>query len=74
MSIQYLSNEKGQVTAVQLLIEEWEKINRLYPNIDNIDFSLPEWHREILDDRLEAIAKNQGKIKPIGELFTELEK
>lgn len=26
MSIQYLSNENGQVTAVQLPIEDWEKI------------------------------------------------
>lgn len=74
MSIQYLSNENGQVTAVQLPIEEWEKIKIIYPNIDTVDFSLPEWHKEILDNRLQAIAKNSTRIKPISALISELEK
>lgn len=74
MSIQYLSNENGQVTAVQLPIEEWEKLKIMYPNIDTVDFSLPEWHKEILDKRLRAIAKDSTRIKPISELMSELEK
>jgi len=59
MSIQYLSNENGQVTAVQVPIEEWEKIKRLYPNLETIDFSLPEWHREILDSRLDVMSRER---------------
>lgn len=74
MSIQYLSNENGQVTAVQLPIEEWEKIKSIYPNIDSIDFSLPEWHKEVLDSRLKAIVDNPERLKPISELMTELDK
>ena len=74
MSIQYLSNENGQVTAVQLPIEDWEKIKSLYPNVDNIDFSLPEWHKEILDKRLQAIVEDPKRIKPISELMSELDK
>jgi len=34
MSVQYLSNEKGQVTAVQLPIEEWEFIKIKYPDVN----------------------------------------
>jgi len=74
MSIQYLSNENGQITAVQLSIEDWEKIKSVYPNIDNIDFSLPQWHKEILDQRLQAIVEDQKRIKPISKLMSELDK
>lgn len=74
MSIQYLSNENGQVTAVQLPIEEWEKIKSIYPNVDSIDFSLPEWHKVIIDSRLQAIQDNPERIKPISELMKELDK
>ncbi|GGE68181.1 addiction module component CHP02574 family protein [Agrobacterium tumefaciens] len=74
MSIQYLSNEQGQITAVQLPIEDWEKIKNLYPNVESIDFSLPEWHKEILDARLQAIVKDSSRIAPISELLNELDK
>ncbi|TKC02333.1 addiction module protein [Pedobacter cryotolerans] len=74
MNIQYLSNENGLVTAVQLPIEEWEKIKSIYPNVDSVDFSLPEWHKEILDSRLQAIEDNPERVKPISELMSELDK
>ena len=46
----------------------------LYPNVDSIDFSLPEWHKEVLDSRLKAIVDNPERLKPISELMTELDK
>jgi Putative addiction module component len=73
MSIQYLSDEKGQVTAVQLPIEEWEMIKSKYPEIDHLDFKLPEWHKEIIDSRLLAIENNPERIRPISELLNELD-
>ena len=74
MSIQYLSNENGQVTAVQFPIEEWEKLKKIYPDIDAFDFSLPEWQKEILDKRMQVLTDEPGRIKPLSELMTELEK
>lgn len=73
MSIQYLSDEKGQVTAVQLPIEEWEMIKSKYPEIDHLDFKLPEWHKEIIDSRLLAIENNSERIRPVSELLNELD-
>ena len=49
MGVQYLSNKKGQITAVQVPIEQWEKIKRKYPEIDNIDSEVPDWHKDIID-------------------------
>jgi hypothetical protein len=74
MSVQYLSNEKGQVTAVQLPIEDWELIKIKYPGIDHLDSSLPEWHKEIIDLRLDALEKNPELIRPVSELLEELDK
>ncbi len=74
MSVQYLSNEKGQVTAVQVPIKEWEIIKNKYPDIDNIDSKLPQWHKEIIDARLAAIESSPERIRPISELMDELDK
>ncbi len=73
MSVQYLSNEKGQITAVQVPIEEWEMIKNKYPDIDHIDSKLPQWHQEIIDDRLDALKNHPELIKPISELMNELD-
>lgn len=29
MNVQYVSNEKGQIVAVQLPIKEWERIKKI---------------------------------------------
>ncbi len=74
MSIQYVSNEKGKVTAVQLPIKEWERIKKQYPDIENIDAELPDWQKSLLDERLDAIAKDRHKVRPIEGLLAELDR
>jgi hypothetical protein len=74
MSVQYLSDEKGHVTAVQLPIKEWEMIKTKYPGVDHLDSKLPQWHKELIDARLDAIEKNPALIRPISELLDELDK
>jgi len=74
MSIQYLSNEKGQVTAVQVPIKEWEMIKNKYPDIDRIASQLPQWHKEIKDTRLEDLKNNPERLRPISDLMEELDK
>jgi len=74
MSIQYLSDEHGQITAVQLSIEEWEKIKNRYPEVESFDISLPEWHKEILDTRLQSLSEDSNKTQPLSLLIKELDR
>jgi len=74
MSVQYLSDEKGHITAVQLPIEEWEIMKTKYPDISHLDTELPEWQKNIIDARLDDLKNNPGRIRPISELFEELDK
>ena len=72
MSVQYLSNKDGQITAVQVPINEWELIKSKYPDIES-NLSLPEWQKELIDNRLESIKKNPERLKQIAGLFKTYE-
>ena len=74
MSVQYLSNEKGHITAVQVPIKEWEMIKSKYPDIDGIGSALAQWQKDIIDARLDDLQKNPDRIRPISELMEELDK
>ncbi|HUH32955.1 MAG TPA: hypothetical protein VLZ28_03325 [Daejeonella sp.] len=74
MSVQYLSNSKEQITGVQVQIEQWERIKRKYPDVDQIDSEVPEWHNEIIDSRLGAVKIEPGQVRPISDLFDELDR
>jgi hypothetical protein len=73
MSVQYLSNKSGQITAVQVSISEWELIKSKYPDIES-NMSLPEWQIELIDKRLASIKENPASVKPITELLEELDR
>jgi hypothetical protein len=74
MNVQYLSDEKGQITAVQVPIKEWEMIKTKYPEVDYIDSQLPQWQKNLIDARLADLKNNPDRIRPISELFEELDK
>lgn len=71
MNVQYVSDKKGQIVAVQLPIKEWERIKDKYPNVDHIDEKLPKWHKDVIDDRLNAIQNEPSRIRPVSELMKE---
>lgn len=74
MSVQYLSDEKGHVIAVQVPIKEWEMIKSKYPDVIDINVELPQWQKDIIDARLRDLQDNPDRIKAISELFEELDK
>ncbi|MEO6151312.1 MAG: addiction module protein [Mucilaginibacter sp.] len=73
MNVQYLSNDEGKITAVQLPIKDWERLRNVYPNIDNIDSPLPDWQKELLDKRLQSIEEHPERLKPISGLIELLD-
>ncbi|HEY8784412.1 MAG TPA: addiction module protein [Mucilaginibacter sp.] len=74
MNVQYLSDEKGQITAVQVPIKKWEMIKTKYPEVGHIDSQLPQWQKNLIDARLADLKNNPDRIRPISELFEELDK
>jgi hypothetical protein len=74
MSLQYLSNEKGQIVAVQVPIKEWELLKSKYPDLNDADIALPDWQKELIDNRLNAIKENPGRVFSIDSLITELDR
>jgi len=54
-------------------MNDWDVIKTNYPDIENVDSEIPDWQKQLLDKRLETIANNSNSIKPIEELFTELD-
>lgn len=73
MRLQVIQDSNGKNTGVFITMEDWALIKTNYPDIDNLDTDIPSWQKQLLDKRLDTIAKNPNSIKPIDELFDELD-
>jgi hypothetical protein len=68
MIAQTIKDYNGVATGVFIPIESWNRIKQQYPDIENTENDLPQWQKDILDNRLAAI-DNPNKIKPVQELY-----
>ncbi len=55
-------------------MEDWNLIESTYPDINNLSKKLPQWQKDIIDTRLDAIAKDPQRLKPIENLFEAMSK
>lgn len=74
MKLQVLRDSKGNNAGVYIPSEEWTLIKQQYPDIEEISNDLPDWQKEIITARLELVAKNPERVKPIQGLFDSLSK
>jgi hypothetical protein len=74
MKLQVLHDSEGNNSGVYIPLHEWTLIKQQYPDIEEISNDIPDWQKEILTSRLESIAKNPERIKPIQGLFAALNK
>ena len=74
MSLQYLSDENGQVVAVQLPINEWEQLKRKYPDLEASNYMLLDWQKQLIDLRLQSISEDPSRLLPIDSLIEELDR
>lgn len=74
MKLQVLQDSLGNQTGVYVPMEDWTLIKNNYPDIENLEQDLPQWEKDLIDSRLDAIAKNPERLKPIEELFEELKR
>ncbi|REG91166.1 addiction module protein [Flavobacterium aquicola] len=74
MKLQVLHDSDGNNSGVYIPAQEWDLIKKQYPDIEEITDDIPDWQKEILSSRIEAISKNPEKVKPIKGLFDALDK
>jgi hypothetical protein len=74
MKLQVLHDNFGNQTGVYVPMEDWTLIKNNYPDIENLEQDLPQWEKDVIDSRLEAIAKNPERLKPIESLLEELKR
>ena len=72
MSLQYISDNSGHPTAVIIPIEDWNEIRHKHPDIESIEGELPQWQKDLIDSRLQLIKDRPERLRPIEELFEEL--
>jgi hypothetical protein len=74
MKLQVLQDNFGNQTGVYVPMEDWTLIKNNYPDIENLEQDLPQWEKDLIDSRLEAIAINPERLKPIEGLLEELKR
>jgi hypothetical protein len=69
MNVQYVTNGKGKPSGVFIPIEDWELIRKELASKSEI----PDWHKEILSERMVAYQSGKAKPKDAGTVLKELE-
>ena len=72
MELQYLHDTEGNKTGVFIPIEEWYSLKEKYIDLHDEElqnFEIPEWHKKILDERLEDYHKNPQNAKNFDDLL-----
>ena len=72
MKLQVLQDNLGNEMGVYLPMEDWTLIKNNYPDIETVGQDLPQWERDLIDKRLNGIQANPKRLRPINELFEEL--
>jgi len=69
MNLQYITNSKGVLSGVFIPIEDWELIKK---ELDS-KLEIPEWHKEILVDRLEKFQTGNPGLMDADSVLKEIE-
>jgi putative addiction module component (TIGR02574 family) len=68
-TLQYIQDFTGATTAVIIPIDEWNKITEKYSDVEQ----LPQWQKNMIDQRLESYKKNPEKAMPIEQFFEQMD-
>ncbi len=74
MNLQYISDSKGQTTGVFIPINEWNDLKRKYKDIEREDVDIPEWHKDLVRQRVDEYRQNPGSALEFDAAIDEIEK
>lgn len=74
MSLQYISDSKGQTTGVFIPINEWNALKRKFKNIELEEFDIPTWQMDEVRERMEEYKSNPDQALDFDQSMDEIEK
>lgn len=74
MNLQYISDSKGQTTGVFIPINEWNYLKSKYKGIEQEEAELPEWHKDVVKERLEDYHKAPNAAENFDDAINDIEK
>lgn len=74
MNLQYISDSKGQTTGVFIPINEWNDLKSKYKDIEREGIDIPEWHKDLVRQRLGDYKKNPGSAMDFDSAMDDIEK
>jgi len=74
MNLQYISDSEGKTTGVFIPISEWNKLKNKYKGIENEEIDVPQWHVDIVRERIEHYKKQSGNSADFDSSMDEIEK
>lgn len=73
MSLQYISDNKGQTTGVFIPIEEWNNLKNKYKGIEEEELEIPSWQLSELNNRVEEYRKNPTQTLDFNQAMKDIE-
>ncbi len=75
MNLQYITDNHGIETGVYITIQDWNMLIQKYSGIkQELDISIPEWHKELVNRRLSNYLANPSKnVKDFETVCNEIE-
>lgn len=70
MVAQYTYDSNGNPIGVFIPINDWNHITEKHSDIEDV----PEWEKNLIDQRLDFIKNHSDQLIPIDEFISELDK
>jgi hypothetical protein len=74
MSLQYISDNKGQTTGVFIPIEEWNNLKTKFKGIEAEELEIPLWQVAELNNRITNFKKNPAQTLDFNQAIEDIEK
>jgi hypothetical protein len=73
MSVQYVSDNTGQTTAVLIPIKDWNQLRKKHPDVDEME-ELPQWQKDVIDKRMLLLNQYPEGGTSLEDFLTELDR
>ena len=74
MNLQYILDSSGEATGVFIPINEWNELKRKYRGIEQEEKNIPEWHKNLVRDRLEDYKRDPDSATDFDSAIDDIEK